>query len=285
VEFILGAASAGQFPEPLGREIAFMGRSNSGKSSLLNRLLGRKAMARVSSEPGRTREINFFKVVWRKGQEPFYVADFPGYGFARAPKDKVRGWGALAGGYLAGGRGQKSFLLADIRRRLGDDEFMLLDLFRKLGSPAVMVATKCDKVSKAQRAAALSGWRSELPPEVPLLCFSALTGEGREELIAEAMPPAGPGGFPGPFPEAGAPEEVLGPRGPAPAVAVIEPGPAGPDPGAAGHDPGPAGPDPGAAGHEPGAAGPDPGAAGPDPAAAGHEPGAAGSGQEEDLPG
>jgi GTP-binding protein len=189
VDFVLGAADAGQFPEPLGWEAAFMGRSNSGKSSMLNRLLGRKAMARVSSEPGRTREINFFKVLWRKGGEPFYVVDFPGYGFARAPKAKVQGWGKLAGGYLSGGRGQKSFLLVDVRRSLAEDEFMLLDLFRKLGTPAVLVATKCDKLSKTERAKKLAEWREAIPPDLKLLAFSALTGEGREELILEAMPP------------------------------------------------------------------------------------------------
>ncbi|MDR1039296.1 MAG: ribosome biogenesis GTP-binding protein YihA/YsxC [Deltaproteobacteria bacterium] len=188
VDFVLGAASEEQFPEPLGWEAAFMGRSNSGKSSMLNRLLGRKAMARVSAAPGRTREINFFKVLWRKGGEPFYVADFPGYGFARAPKDKVRGWGRLAGAYLSGGRGQKSFLLVDVRRRLSEDEFMLLDLFRELNTPAVLVATKCDKISKAERARRLEEWRKSVPGDVPLLAFSALTGEGREELILEAMP-------------------------------------------------------------------------------------------------
>jgi GTP-binding protein len=188
VEFVLGAAGTHQFPEPLGWEAAFMGRSNSGKSSMLNRLLGRKAMARVSAEPGRTREINFFRVLWRRGTEPFYVADFPGYGFARAPKDKVRGWASLAGGYLAGRRGQKSFLLVDIRRSLGEDEFMLLDLFRKLGTPVVLVATKCDKLTRNGKAAKLAEWRSALPGDVPLLPFSALTGEGREELILEAMP-------------------------------------------------------------------------------------------------
>jgi GTP-binding protein len=200
VEFVLGAASPDQFPEPLCWEAAFMGRSNSGKSSMLNRLLGRKSMARVSSEPGRTREINFFRVVWRKGGEPFYVADFPGYGFARAPRGKVLGWGRLAGSYLAGGRGQKSFLLVDIRRRLGEDEHMLLELLGKLGSPAVLVATKCDKLPRSRREARLAEWRRELPPGVPLLAFSSLTGEGREELILEAMPPAagpdGPGGGP-----------------------------------------------------------------------------------------
>jgi GTP-binding protein len=204
VEFVLGAAGIHQFPEPLGWEAAFMGRSNSGKSSMLNRLLGRKAIARVSSEPGRTREINFFRVVWRKGGAPFYIADFPGYGYARAPKDKVRGWAGLAGGYLAGKRGQKSFLLADIRRTLGEDEFMLLDLFRKLGSPAVMVATKCDKLTRNQRRKKLAEWRAVLPQDVPLLEFSSLTGEGREELILEAMPPE-------PVPDAAQDEDLSSP--------------------------------------------------------------------------
>jgi GTP-binding protein len=272
VEFVLGAASIEQFPEPLGWEAAFMGRSNSGKSSMLNRLLGRKAMARVSSEPGRTREVNFFKVVWRKGGDPFYVADFPGYGYARAPKDKVRGWGRLVGGYLSGGRGQKCFLLADVRRSLGEDEFLLLDLFRKLNTPAVVVATKCDKLSKTQRAARLAEWREALPPDVPLLAFSSLTGEGREELILEAMPAAPvPGASPGP--PAGAPEApcsaetAVPPVGDGDALGKEEEsgaGTVGPDSGGDGPDSGGEGPESGGEGPDSGGEGPDSGGEGPD---------------------
>ena len=185
VEFLVSAAGGRQFPEPLGTELALLGRSNSGKSSLLNRLLGRRGLARTSAIPGRTRQINFFRVVWRT--EPFLLADLPGYGFASGPKAQVAGWRALTSGYLTSGRPLKlALLLMDIRRDPSPDEDGLLDWLAALGIPAWVVATKADKLGRGQAAARLARITGlfRTAPARPPLAFSALTGQGREELLA-----------------------------------------------------------------------------------------------------
>jgi GTP-binding protein len=190
-DFIAGAASPRQFPEPYPFEIAFMGRSNCGKSSTLNRFLGRKALARVSSQPGRTREINFFKVSWIKGTQPFLVADLPGYGYARAPGKTVRSWKDLVEGYLSQERGQRAALLLDARRDLAKEEFTLLRSLEELSIPSVLVATKADKLSRSQGALRLRAYRSSLgslSDKVPVLLFSALSGRGKEELLKAIFP-------------------------------------------------------------------------------------------------
>ena len=186
VDFLLSAAASRQFPTPLGAELAILGRSNSGKSSLLNRLLGRRGLARTGAEPGRTRQINFFRVVFRPGAAPFLLADLPGYGFAAGPKAQVAGWRALVADYLQGGRPLKlALLLMDIRRDPSPDEDGLLDWLAALGIPAWVVATKADKLGRGPAAARLAriGGLLRSAPARPPLAFSATTGQGREELI------------------------------------------------------------------------------------------------------
>jgi len=186
VEFLVSAAAGRQFPAPLGAELAILGRSNSGKSSLLNRLLGRRGLARTGAAPGRTRQINFFRVVFRPGAEPFLLADLPGYGFAVGPKAQVAGWRTLTADYLEGGRPLKlALLLMDIRRDPTPDEDGLLDWLADLGIPAWVVATKSDKLGRGPAAARLTRLRGmfRTAPARPALAFSAVTGQGREELI------------------------------------------------------------------------------------------------------
>ena len=187
VEFLVSAAAGRQFPPPEKAELALLGRSNSGKSSLLNRLLGRRGLARTGASPGRTRQINFFRVVFRPGREPFLLADLPGYGFAVGPKAEVAGWRALTGAYLTSGRPLKlALLLMDIRRDPSPEEDGLLDWLADLGIPAWVVATKADKLGQVQAAARLARIKDlfrSAPPRPPL-AFSALTGQGREELLA-----------------------------------------------------------------------------------------------------
>jgi GTP-binding protein len=166
--------------------LAILGRSNSGKSSLLNRLLGRRGLARTGAAPGRTRQINFFRVVFRPETEPFLLADLPGYGFASGPKAEVAGWRALTADYLEGGRPLKlALLLMDIRRDPSPDEDGLLDWLADLKIPAWVVAAKADKLGRGPAAARLArlGGLFRTPPARPPLAFSALTGQGREELI------------------------------------------------------------------------------------------------------
>ena len=187
VEFLVSAASGRQFPAPLGAELALLGRSNSGKSSLFNRLLGRRGLARTGAAPGRTRQINFFRVVFHPGAEPFLLADLPGYGFAAAPKAQVAGWRTLAADYLGGGRPLKlALLLMDIRRDPSPDEDGLLDWLAELEIPAWVVATKADKLGRGPAAARLARLKGlfRIPPARPPLAFSATTGQGREELIS-----------------------------------------------------------------------------------------------------
>jgi GTP-binding protein len=160
-----------------------MGRSNCGKSSTLNRFVGRKALARVSGTPGRTREINFFKVTWIKDSPPFSIADLPGYGFAKAPRKMVESWQNLVESYLSAPRNQKAFLLVDCRRKLTGDEFMLLDSLLELEVPTTIIATKSDKLSRSELSKTIASWKKALDSQIKVIAFSAMTGQGREELI------------------------------------------------------------------------------------------------------
>jgi GTP-binding protein len=187
-QFLTGAASPGQFPAPQSFEIAFMGRSNCGKSSALNRFLGRKSLARVSSLPGRTREINFFRASWLKGSESFLVADLPGYGYAKVPGKTAENWKYLAESYLSQKRGQRAALLADCRRSLAEEELSLLKTLEELMIPAVLVLTKADKLSRSEGALKLRTLQKRLGDGVPVLLFSSLTGGGKEELLSALFP-------------------------------------------------------------------------------------------------
>ena len=184
LEFMGGMASvSGWRPPPEMPEIAFAGRSNVGKSSLLNRLVRRKAFARVSRTPGRTREINFFRV-----NDQFILADLPGYGYARVSKERKADWKPLIEGYLrhtptlAG-----VVLLLDIRRDPSDDDIAMLDYLAEIEVPAVIVLTKADKVGRLavdERSLAIME-RLSLSRE-QTIPFSSATGVGRDEL-AEAL--------------------------------------------------------------------------------------------------
>ncbi len=185
LEFIGGMAAAGTWrPDSDLPEVAFAGRSNVGKSALLNRLVRRKAFARVSRTPGRTREINFFRV-----NDQFLLADLPGYGYAKVSKEKKADWKPLIEGYL----GRTTRLagvvqLLDIRREPSDDDVAMLDFLAELETPTVVVLTKIDKLSRheaADRANAIVRSLS-LDPE-QTIAFSAVTGEGRHELAAALM--------------------------------------------------------------------------------------------------
>ena len=182
LEFIGGMASAaGWRPATELPEVAFAGRSNVGKSSLLNRLVRRKAFARVSRTPGRTREINVFKV-----NEQFILADLPGYGYARISKEKKADWKPLIEGYLRLTPALAVVvLLLDILRDPSDDDVAMLDYLAELEIPAVVVLTKIDKVGRgAQDERARDITESLSLSSEQVIRFSATTGEGRDELAA-----------------------------------------------------------------------------------------------------
>lgn len=191
-DFLLSAAAAHQFPEAEHPEIALLGRSNAGKSSLMNRWLGRKSLARVGSTPGRTQMINFFKITWNRGEPAFLMADLPGYGFAAAPKAIVAGWRKLVADYLESRRPLKmALLMMDIRRDPEADEYGLLNWLRELSISAWVVTTKIDKLTQTERARRLAKinelFAQNSPLERPPLPFSATNGQGRNKLIEELI--------------------------------------------------------------------------------------------------
>lgn len=184
VEFLGGMAGAGQWrPEAGLPEVAFAGRSNVGKSALINTLLRRKKVARVSNTPGRTREINFFEV---NGE--FVLADLPGYGYARVSKEQKAAWRPLIEGYLRGSPALRGVVqLLDARRVPSDEDLQMLEFLARLGTPTILIATKIDKLPRAERAARVQELAQHAGVEVEqVIPFSAVTGEGRDEL-AQAM--------------------------------------------------------------------------------------------------
>ena len=171
-----------QFPADPRPQVAFSGRSNVGKSSLINALLGRKSLARVSSSPGKTITINFYDI-----DKKLYLVDLPGYGFAkRNPEDKKK-WSALTDGYFTQNPNldRLSLVLQLVDSRIpptADDE-MMLEYLRSAGLPYAVVATKTDKLNATERKKNLEALRMHpLIADVPLIPFSALKGEGKDEL-------------------------------------------------------------------------------------------------------
>lgn len=175
------ATAGGWRPETTLPEIAFAGRSNVGKSSLLNRLVRRKAFARVSRTPGRTREINFFEV-----NRQFVLADLPGYGYARISKERRAEWRPLIEGYLRRSPTLRGVVqIVDVRREPSDDDLQMLEFLSDVGAPTIIAITKVDKLSKSAAAARIGEITVSLgldPDQI--IPFSAVTGEGRDELAS-----------------------------------------------------------------------------------------------------
>ena len=176
------AAGPEGFPRDGLPEIAFLGRSNVGKSSLLNKLVGRKKLARTSSTPGKTRLVHFFEA--RRSEDSLLLVDLPGYGYAKVSRQERRTWKKLVEGYLAGREPLRvAVLLQDVRRDPRADETDLLAWLGERGVPVLVAVTKCDKLGRAKRAARLGeiGRALELP-ETALVPTSASQGLGIPEL-------------------------------------------------------------------------------------------------------
>lgn len=169
-----GQSAPGELPQ-----VAICGRSNVGKSSLVNSLTRRKSLARVSKRPGKTQEINFFEI-----EGKFYLVDLPGYGFARAPETVRRTWGPLIESYLTENPHLLGVVqLIDARHGPSADDRQLLDFLASLAIPALFVLTKIDKLNRRERRDAIRDARSVLElPEDQLLATSARTGEGTDSL-------------------------------------------------------------------------------------------------------
>ena len=182
VSLKISAGTPRQIPGDPKTQIAFSGRSNVGKSSLINTLLGRKNLARVSSSPGKTITINFYDVDGK-----LYLVDLPGYGFAKRNPEEKKQWSALTDGYFTQNKNidRLCLVLQLVDSRVGptaDDE-MMLDYLSQAGLPFVVVATKVDKLNATERKNNLEAIRNH--PSVggaPVIPFSSLKGEGREEL-------------------------------------------------------------------------------------------------------
>jgi GTP-binding protein len=184
LEFIGGMASADGWRPPSDLpEVAFAGRSNVGKSSLLNRLVHRKKFARVSNTPGRTREVNFFKV-----NGSFVLVDLPGYGYARISKERRAEWRPLIESYLRSTDQLHGVVqLLDSRHDPTADDLQMLDYLGEIGVPTIIVLTKIDKLAARERSRRRADIARAIAAEDDQIVeFSATTGEGRNEL-AEAI--------------------------------------------------------------------------------------------------
>lgn len=174
------AVSPSQYPITGIPEVAFAGRSNVGKSSLINSLVNRKSLARTSQTPGKTRVINFFEV-----NEEVYLVDLPGYGYARVSKDEKSKWGKMIESYLYSREELKLvILLVDIRHEPTKDDILMFDWMKATGSQMLVVATKADKLTRNHRNKSLVQIRKTLKMtnDDILLHFSSQTKEGRDEL-------------------------------------------------------------------------------------------------------
>ncbi len=178
VQYIIGAAGSDQFPPEGLPEVAFLGRSNVGKSSLLNRLLGGGKHAKTSSKPGCTQLIHFYRV---DGQ--FQFVDLPGYGYARAPQKMQAGWRTLVESYLLRRKRLAiSMLLLDARRGWMAKDLELMDWLEFHGRRYLVIATKFDKLNQSERIRGLAAIRGKLRDAAEAVPFSAVTGQGTKEI-------------------------------------------------------------------------------------------------------
>ena len=180
VEFLISAASPKDFPNTRMPEIAFAGKSNVGKSSVINRLLQRKNFARVGDKPGKTIHVNYFTV-----DSQCYFVDLPGYGFAKVSQKETERWGKLMEDYFAAGRIDLGVLIVDYRHPPTNNDITMARWFIDSGCPFVVVANKMDKLKKSELAPNLVTIRRdlELPEDCPIIPFSAEKGNGRDELV------------------------------------------------------------------------------------------------------
>ena len=181
-EWLATAAKPGQFPAPGAPEVAFLGRSNVGKSSLLNAMVGRRGLARTSATPGKTRLLHWFRIE-RSGRELWFV-DLPGYGYAKVSRSEREQWKGWIESYLAERPTLRlAVLLQDLRRDPGEDESLLLAWLAERGVPSAVALTKCDKLKPMRRAERVRVLRRE--PSLagaPVVPTSAQNREGLREL-------------------------------------------------------------------------------------------------------
>ena len=180
LEFVCGVTS--KLPATALPEVAFAGRSNVGKSSLINALMNRKSFARTSAQPGKTQTINFYNI-----SKEIYLVDLPGYGYAKVSKDEKERWGRMIERYLRMSKNLKQvFLLVDIRHEPTLLDWQMFDWVTQTGYRPVVIATKLDKIGRSQQQKQINLIRKKLGmrPDDTLIAFSSETKQGREELWA-----------------------------------------------------------------------------------------------------
>ena len=184
VDFLISAASTRDFPKTRMPEIAFAGKSNVGKSSVINRILQRKNFARVGEKPGKTVHVNYFTVDGK-----CYFVDLPGYGFAKVSQAEKDRWGKLMEDYFAANRIDLGVLIVDYRHPPTNNDITMARWFLDSGCPFVVVANKMDKLKKSELLPNLKTICEdlELPEECPVIPFSAEKGDGRDELIKHIL--------------------------------------------------------------------------------------------------
>ena len=180
VDFLISAASPKDFPKTRLPEIAFAGKSNVGKSSVINRLLQRKNFARVGDKPGKTIHVNYFTI-----DNQCYFVDLPGYGFAKVSQKEKERWGKLMEDYFAANRIDLGILIVDYRHPPTNNDITMARWFLGSGCPFVVVANKMDKLKKSELIPNLETIRTdlELPENCPVIAFSAEKGNGRDDLV------------------------------------------------------------------------------------------------------
>ena len=180
VEFLISAAAPRDFPANRLPEIAFSGKSNVGKSSVINRLLQRKNFARVGDKPGKTIHVNYFTL-----DRKCYLVDLPGYGFAKVSQSEKERWGKLMEDYFAANRLTLGILIVDYRHPPTNNDITMAKWFLDSGCPFAVVANKMDKLKKSELAPNLEVIRQdlELPDSCPVIPFSAEKGDGRDALV------------------------------------------------------------------------------------------------------
>lgn len=188
VEFLISAANPKDFPNVRLPEIAFAGKSNVGKSSVINRLLQRKNFARVGEKPGKTIHVNYFTI-----DNKCYFVDLPGYGYAKVSQSEKERWGKLMENYFAANRIDLGVMIVDARHAPTNNDITMARWFLDSGCPFVVVANKLDKVKKSQIEGNMAVIRQdlELPEACTVIPFSAEKGTGRDELVKLILTAAG----------------------------------------------------------------------------------------------
>lgn len=179
-EFVISAVGPDQYPDDALPEIALAGRSNVGKSSLINRMINRKNLARTSSTPGKTQHLNYYRI-----NEQLYFVDFPGYGYAKVSKTLRQVWGKMIEQYILERESLRLIMLiVDLRHPPSKDDILMYDWLKHYDMPVMVVATKADKIPRSRHAKHVKIIKQELgmTPEDKFIMFSSEAGIGREEL-------------------------------------------------------------------------------------------------------